>query len=747
MSAEKGQPKGDRPSEKPAVDIARLSKARPTRIPRVSRDAPSGTPAQPVRWKLLFALSGALAAIVLAAYLNTLWGGLVFNDRYTLGFLSTLTKPEVFWNSIWKDSFTRPLTEPWLRASYAMDFHNYGASFGWYHLVNVFLQLCACLYFFLLVFRVSWRWSNEKRIAVSPYHLAFASAALFACHPLGSQSVAYLSARWAPLLAANFFLCLNGFLLGYLARGFAGRFWGYGFALAGAFMALITGAGALALPLTVIGCIFLLKPKELHWSQCVLDRPFVMGILVIVLLASPYLLLTGVDAAASPDNFGLPALMPQAYLATQFKALATYYVRCFLVPLGVSIDPSFVQATSFGDLFVILGAAMVAACFAAFYFFRDKPIVCLASVLILSGYLPHLVIIQQEAVADPVIYLSLSGMCLLAGWGFARYAGRSFKQAAVALGAVIILLCGLTIWRNSQWSSDIALFQATLATGHGSAQAHVLLSGQFLARRELDKALKEADEALKIDPSMCIAYIARGNALNAAKQYAQALAAFDSAVGLARKQLLPERTFAEAKIGLAESYARQHRSALAIPIVYAVMELLPGDARADFVLGLSNYELHRYQQAFYYLQNAVTRDPALRDDCWDLLSRAALELKMYDIAYRSAVNAAAMDSSPSGQILLARAALANGLTPLSRDILKRLIKSHPQEAEPYALMSRLEEREGDRQLSESYRKDALKLDPGVFSKLRLPELEAKEGTSQPAGNEKSQAGSGRAGRL
>src|SRR5262249_8563299 len=129
--------------------------------------------------------------------------------------------------STFGDNFVFPLTQPWLRASYALDLKNYGTTFGWYHFVNIFLHLSAVVALFALVFRVAWRSYYCELSKFDPYKLAFVTATLFACHPMASQSVTYISARYALLASANFLLALNCFIAAFLARGRTGQLWAW----------------------------------------------------------------------------------------------------------------------------------------------------------------------------------------------------------------------------------------------------------------------------------------------------------------------------------------------------------------------------------------------------------------------------------------------------------------------------------------------------------------------------------------
>src|SRR5215470_1896443 len=143
------KPVGKKQEAGAGPDLGKLFKSSPTKIPRVARElALAAAPA--VRWRDLALISGLVFLLVLSAYLITLWGGLVFNDATTLAFISSVRSWDDFWPRVWLEAIQSPLSQQWLKATYAWDFQAAGWQPAWYHLVNVGLHLIACLYFLAL---------------------------------------------------------------------------------------------------------------------------------------------------------------------------------------------------------------------------------------------------------------------------------------------------------------------------------------------------------------------------------------------------------------------------------------------------------------------------------------------------------------------------------------------------------------------------------------------------------------------
>ncbi|HEY9870184.1 MAG TPA: tetratricopeptide repeat protein [Candidatus Obscuribacterales bacterium] len=698
-------------------DLARILKTSPTKIPKVAKEAAIGAP-PPVRWRTLCLMALALAGLVVACFLDSLPGELVFNDRSTLQFLSTISDWDYFWTDLWTRAFTRPLTQQWLKATYAWDFQAAGMHLIWYHVVNVGLHLVSCMYLFFLVFRIARTWHNQGRLDADPYRAAFASAALFACHPLACESVAYLSARSAPLLAANYFLCLDCFLLGYLGRSKAIKFWGYGLSAIFLFLGLLVSPGALTLPLTMLVLAAMLKPPSQHWLDWATGWRWSLAAVLLLLGALPYLTLGGV--VLHPGNgAGLEVLPAESYWASQFKGLITYYVRCFVVPIGLSVDPPWVVASSWLDPLTLSGIILVVACAAGIWLLRARPLVSFGLFLFLIGFIPESFIVQPEVIADRRMYLSLAGLCLIAGWAVAKLAERSLRRALIAFSLVVAVLCSLTIWRNWEWGSNQRLWEATLRVNPDNARAHANLALELLRRGKTSEAASEAKRSIKIDPGLSQGFLAVGAVLFHGKDYSGAADAFSRAAELARQHNLGNDLLGAAKSGLARSYLEIEQYNAAGMAAREALDAGVDSADMHMVLGRSYAEHKRHNLAMFELQTALKMDPRL-SSCWAPLARSAIELRIPNVAYTAALMAQKFEPSDETKLLRVRAAILAKNYDEARRVLVELLSKQPKNLEALVLADWVEEHHGDKTKAASYRARVLKIDPLAYSKIPLP---------------------------
>jgi tetratricopeptide (TPR) repeat protein len=660
----------------------------------------------------------ALAGLVVVCFLDSLPGELVFNDRSTLQFLSTIRDWDYFWTDLWTTALTRPLTQQWLKATYAWDFQAAGMHFIWYHVVNVGLHLVSCIYLFLLVFRTARTWHNQGRLDADPYRAAFAAAALFACHPLASESVAYLSARSAPLLAANYFLSLDCFLIGYLGRGKAAKWWGYGLSAVFLFLGLLVSPGALTLPLTMLVLAAMLKPPGQHWLDWATRWRSSLAAVILLSGALPYLTLRGV--VLHPGNgAGLEVLPMESYWASQFKGLITYYARCFLVPIGLCVDPPWAVASGWMDPLALAGITFVVACAAGIWLLRARPLVSFGLFLFLIGMIPECFIVQPEVIADRRIYLSLAGLCLIAGWAVAKLSERSLPRALIGFSVIVAVLCSLTIWRNWEWGSDERLWEATLRVNPHSARAHANLALELLRRGKTSEAASEARRSIKIDPGLSQGFLAVGAVLFHGKDYRGAADAFSTASELARQHNLGNDLLGAAKGGLARSYLELEQYNQAGLAAREALDAGVDSADMHIVLGRAYAEQKRHDLAMFELQTALKMDPRL-SACWAPLARSAIELRIPNIAYTAALMAQNFEKSDETQLLRVRAAILAKNYDEARRVLVELLGKQPKNVEALVLADWVEEHHGDKKKAESYRARALKIDGLAYSKIPLP---------------------------
>jgi hypothetical protein len=125
--------------------------------------------------------AAALLVLALAAHGRSVTNGFIWDDDYYVthnGCLHTLAGLQ----AIWADPSATPQYYPLVHTTYWLEYHLWGLDPAGYHAVNVLLHVGSTL----LLYQVF------RRLGLATAGLA---AALFAAHPLGVESVGWITER------------------------------------------------------------------------------------------------------------------------------------------------------------------------------------------------------------------------------------------------------------------------------------------------------------------------------------------------------------------------------------------------------------------------------------------------------------------------------------------------------------------------------------------------------------------------
>lgn len=721
-----------------SLDLERLKNTSPTQAPRSTPVSASDSPGEGVirtrvirsdgpKLDLKFSVFSAVACMFVAmlSHIFSINGGIVLNDRYNLSYLMSKGLMEEISGKLMQDMLgLNPFSQPWLKASFIGDFSEYGLNFTWYHSVEVFWHVATVGLVFFYILTMARHLRHQNRLNLNPQHLALVSAALFASHPLTCQSVSYLSARSSLLGGMNYFLSLDIFLIAVLLKHPLAR-------VLFSVMALYTGAlciwsnpECMTLPLlSLFSLLFLRRPVK-QWQETVKEHPFFCGSLLALSIAIPCLLFAGIEFTRAIYLF-LPALPPAVYLASQLKAFVFYYLRCALIPIGLSIDPPLAVAKNAGDPFAIAAAFLLAAIIFLLFRRLRQPVLGLAGFIVLMGFLPHAFLVQPDVVADWVAYIPLAGLCVFPAYAFAFFAGKNLRLTALAAGALILVFTGLSIYRDFQWASSLSLWESALRMRPKSALGNAMIAIEHLKRQEIQSAEKEAKLALAYAPEMAAARIAEARVLAAKGKYLEAEAFFTGALKLAEMQNLPAPVKIDCRLGRLECLLGMRKQEEASELLSKMLPEIGEDPRLLFIIGMRAFADKDYERAFQCLDRAVSTDSSLAES-WRPLGLSALALNAYEPAYQAARKYMETIGGYDATLLFSRAAIMVKRESDAEQALKKMLGSSPADARALYLLSRLYKHTAKTDDWKKYRDEAIKADPEIAIKFVLPELDAAE---------------------
>jgi len=368
---------------------------------------------------------------------------------------------------------------------------------------------------------------------------AFVGAALFAVHPLASESVNYISSQSVPM-AALFYLA--AFLLFLLAWGRKGAVSGPARWALVAVSCLAYGLALLSKPVAVTFPPMLLIWEVLFgrcgswpsgegrwgWARHPLrlakHAPYWALTLAYLLVRKAII--------ASAFSLGDPGRSVFSHYLTQTKALVFYYARLALWPVGLNVDREYTVSQSIFEREVIVSVlVLVAAGLLLLRFRRHRNLVFWSLWFPLGLAVTAYLVILIQVVNEHRVYLSLAGLCAVAALLVARLwealpvrvwdssIGRRTGRAvlAVAVPALLLALAAGTLARNRVWSSELALWEDA-ALHRGTYRAHMNYALALEGAKRPEEALAQFREAVELGPwawphmNLGIAYIKRDSA-------------------------------------------------------------------------------------------------------------------------------------------------------------------------------------------------------------------------------------------
>jgi tetratricopeptide (TPR) repeat protein len=718
----------------PWEDLAAFSRTRATSIPETALTAEQVRVAAVSSKKLLIQLS-IVAMVVVLVYIPSLAGRFLFMDEFLMGAFQGQTKQPNFWNDVFSGIVLNPLSQAWLKTTFALDLASFARAPFWYHAINVSLHALTCVYFYILVFQLGRRWLPYEEKKTLAYDIALLSSLLLACHPLLNESVAYISGRAGVLTACNVFLGLNLLIFGLFAKRRGRAALCYLGCFLTLLMAVQSSPEGLAAPGIMFVLILLIRPETMSFYDWFDETAAQMSISAILAIALPF---TARLPFSNPfdNNVAAAPLSLSIYLASQFKGFLCYYLRCAIVPIGLSILPTAFIAASWYDPGTIGGIiAFAALCYLA-YWTKERKFICFALCMLIAGFVPSLLIQRFEYGADRRFYIPVAALCLLLGYWLAKKLSVKRKETLVDVAIILITLAGLSFWRETNWYDRRALLLSTIKTNPESNEARGLFALLELeGKDEKPKAEKDALQIVKGDPDCIPAVLVLGKVALVKHNWAEAKKHFTKALTLVTQRKAAPNFGWLARLGLAEALVNLKDYNEAHKELMWLVSLDPSSSQPNLLLGKTLVKLHQPILALHYLNRGYEIDPN-NADYVEPLNQACAESgnpKLIKKAYHAAGIASKMFPTVNYSLIFAQAALETGhadecaaeIDKMSKDPKKYVLEPEDKARALY-LYSLAAKEVGNEKLAARLKRQALIYDPNVADEIKITMVKDKE---------------------
>jgi protein O-mannosyl-transferase len=576
----------------------------------------------------------AIAGLALLAYANTLGNGFTNWDDPML-----VTENEQVLSFDIVGIFTpRPghSYQPLRSLSHAIDYRLFGDRPTGHHAMNILLHAAAAagLYLLLLQLLPKLRSSHVQRVAL-------VAAVLFAIHPIGVESVAWVASRKYSLLICCTLLALHCSLRSsQRAAVGTGVF---------TFLAMLASPFAVMLPLVLVAT---------DWATCELRKKrrqhIAIGIAALVGYPLIAIGLFGGSGSTGAD-FQLGLL---SWPLTMLRVIADY-AQNLALPIGLNASYPNIVGQGLSIKALLAAIAIGLAIRMAWRAESRLP----AWLLLWAGlwWLPVSNLVPMSMMmADRYLYLPSIAVFIAIGLvvdHLYRLKPRQSRMITGGLVCVCILLTLRTVTRNRDWRDSRSLWQASVDCDPRNSGAHTSLALAMLDDGDTDAAVAHFQAAVLRSPQNFVAHERLGVLLLKAERNTEArehlqqaltlnpspalhgnlgicahrlgdiefaIANFAKAAELAPEREKYRRNLVLAQLQLGSSLATQRQFQAAVPHLQAVLAADSANLQALRNLAACRFNLQEFAAAAAHYRAILAVQPQDADaKAWLQKSEAA----------------------------------------------------------------------------------------------------------------------------
>lgn len=447
-----------------------------------------------------------------------------------------------------------------------------GLKVAGYHLVNILVHLFTAILVYWIVYLLLFHHPTILPLDHFSSHLPLFTALLFLVHPLASEPVNYVVARYVLLSTLFSFLALFFFILYSQKKRKI-------YLIAVVLSFLLAGyskeIGFVYVPTTIVLYVYFFQP--FHLEQKLKKKILTAGVYFLVVILFAYFSgLTG--------RLRIAGRYLNRYFLTQNKIFFDY-LRLMFFPVGLNADHHHLWAKKLFEfptlIFVFLNASFL---FLSFFLKKRQKFLSFSLFWIYLFLLPYFFIVSEELMVEYRVYPAIFGSVLIIAWLIASLPQEKLRKFGIVF--LIFFFSAVTFSRNLVWRDSVSLWRDAARKSPEKPRTHCNLGNAYLSKGFIDLAMEEYMQTLKIDPHVSEVYMNLGNAFRQKKDLRMAKEYYEKGLEL------EPRSENRAKIyfNLASVYYELKKTDEAIANYQEAVRQNPGFYEAHFALGRLYYQ-------------------------------------------------------------------------------------------------------------------------------------------------------------
>ncbi len=503
--------------------------------------------------------------------------------------------------------------------SYLLDCELFGLNPSGYHLTSLLLHIANVLLLFWVL----------KWLTGAVWPSAFV-AAVFAVHPLQTESVAWVAER-KNVLSAFFWILTIAAYIRFTKRPNISRY---------SLVVLTFSLGLMAKPVVVtLPCVLLLLDywplQRLQWhrqSKCknsqhtgsaetghqqfsfwrLLGEKVPLFILTAVVSAITY-----IAQQRGSVVVGLETI-PLSYRAANAVISYATYIEKLIWPSGLAVfyphpggDFSVIRLAVSAVLLVVISACCV-------YFFCSRKYLATGWLLFIGTLIPVIGLVQVGAQerADRYMYTPMVGILIMVVWGAGDLAAKwRYRSVMSVLLAVVIVSAAMvcTSLQLRHWQNSLTLFTHTLNVTPNNFVIRNNYANLLMDSGRVDEAIEQYARCLQLRSDSPMLHNNLGNALATKGRTDEAIVHFEEAIKLAGNQKSGPYSLlvlAHAHYNLANALRVQKRFEEALEHYAEALKLTPTDLDTLCGFGRTLAILERFDEAIKCYNRVLELEPS-----------------------------------------------------------------------------------------------------------------------------------------